>query len=499
MDLSTLIIFYLFSIILYMITKKQKNVLEFIKKFQQKEAMSPSLEEIKNKFGLASVSTASYYVEKLETKGFLKKDNKQHRGISVFENESMVKIPLLGIIAAGEPIQAIENREEIALPKSRIKNYDNVYALRVSGDSMVEENIQDGDVVIIKETKKPINGDKVVALIDGDNATLKTFYREKNRILLKPANKKYDPIIIDKNKKLEIQGVMIDIVKQSFNNLTDIKFTKKTPKKKTSIPLNKVICGDCVSVMKTMPDNSVDMVVTSPPYDDVRNYNGFSFNLHDTGKEIFRILKEGGIVAMVIQDQTKNFGKSLTSFRTIVDWVDNIGFKLFETVIYRKHGTEGAWWTKRFRVDHEYMPIFIKGERPTYFNKEKLKIPSKHGGKVMTGSGNRRTDGTTTKTITRPINLTKCRGTIWDYLNAGDKNPLKRKHPAVFPDQIPLDFIECFCPPKGLVLDPFVGSGSTLVAAKKISRNYIGIDISKEYCDLTEERLKKDAPTTLFE
>jgi len=86
---------------------------------------------------------------------------------------------------------------------------------------------------------------------------------------------------------------------------------------------------------------------------------------------------------MVIQDQTKNFGKSLTSFKTIVDWCDSFGFKLFETVIYRKYGAEGAWWNKRFRVDHEYVPIFLKGERPQYFNKEHLKIPSKHGGKTI--------------------------------------------------------------------------------------------------------------------
>ncbi len=254
--------------------------------------------------------------------------------------------------------------------------------------------------------------------------------------------------------------------------------------------INSIICGDCVDVMKKMPSNSIDLVVTSPPYDSVRKYNGFSYDLHKTGEELFRILKDGGIIAMVIQDQTKNFGKSLTSFRTVVDWVDNIGFKLFETVIYRKHGTEGAWWTHRFRVDHEYMPIFIKGERPAFFNKEPLKIPSIHGGKVMTGSGNRRTDGKTTKTITRPINAMKCRGTIWDYLNAGDKNPLKRKHPAVFPDKIPHDFIQCFCPPGGIVLDPFVGSGSTAVSAKQLNRNYIGIDISKEYCQLAEERLR---------
>jgi len=253
--------------------------------------------------------------------------------------------------------------------------------------------------------------------------------------------------------------------------------------------INKIFCSDCVKGMKELPSNSIDLVVTSPPYDNIRNYNGYSYNLHNTGIEILRILKDGGIAAMVIQDQTKNFAKSLTSFRTIVDWVDNIGFRLFETVIYRKHGTEGAWWKTRFRVDHEYMPIFLKGKRPQYFNKEPLKIPSKHGGKVMTGSGNRKTDGTTTKVITRRINKMKCRGTVWNYLNAGDKNQLKRKHPAVFPDQIPMDFIQCFCPPNGIVLDPFIGSGSTAVAAKKLGRNYIGYDISEEYCQLAESRL----------
>ncbi|MFY9492974.1 MAG: DNA methyltransferase [Minisyncoccia bacterium] len=268
-------------------------------------------------------------------------------------------------------------------------------------------------------------------------------------------------------------------------------------KKYDALPLNQIICGDAVEELKKIPDNSIDLVVTSPPYDEIRKYNGFSFDLHKTGMELFRILKNGGVAAMVIQDQTKSFAKTLTSFRTIVDWVDNIGFRLFENVIYRKYGTEGAWWKHRFRVDHEYMPIFIKGERPQYFNKEPLKVPSKHGGKVMTGSGNRRTDGKTTKTVTRIINQMKCRGTIWDYLNAGDKNPLKRKHPAVFPDKIPFDFIQCFCPPNGIVLDPFIGSGSTSVSAKKLNRNFIGIDLSKEYCDLAQKRLGETLITLL--
>jgi DNA modification methylase len=265
-----------------------------------------------------------------------------------------------------------------------------------------------------------------------------------------------------------------------------------------SLPLeNAVHCMDCIEGMSRLPDHSVDMVVTSPPYDSIREYHGFSVDLHRTGEELFRVLRPGGIAAMVIQDQTRNFGKTLTSFRTIVDWCDGIGFKLFECVIYRKNGTEGAWWSGRFRVDHEYIPLFLKGDRPAYFNKEPLKVKSLHGGKTMTGSGNRRTDGETTNTVRREINPMKCRGTVWDYLMAGDKNPLKRKHPAPFPDQIPIDLISCFCPPGGLVLDPFLGSGSTAVAAIRTGRKYLGFDISPEYCRIAEARIGQTEPALL--
>ena len=349
-------------------------------------------------------------------------------------------------------------------------------------------------MLIIGESNVLANGKKVVTVTDKGKYLVGSLVKSGAQINIQFANKQHQYSSLENTK---ILGVVIEIIKTLYSLSLDINFVNKDIKKQ-AVPINKVIWGDSVEVMRKIPDNSVDMVVTSPPYDNVRSYNGFEFDLHATGKELYRVLKDGGIVAMVIQDQTKNFGKTMTSFRTIVDWVDNIGFKLFETVIYRKHGTEGAWWKNRFRVDHEYIPIFIKGDRPQYFNKERLKIPSKHGGKIMTGSGNRKTDGTTTKTVTRPINPTKCRGTIWNYLNAGDKNPLKRKHPSVFPDQIPIDLIDCFCPIGGIVLDPFVGSGSVLVASKNLDRNYIGIDISKEYCELSKERIKVDAPDKLL-
>ncbi len=474
-----------------MITKKQKEILEYIKKYYSIHEYSPALEDIKKHFRMSSVSTAHHHVKKLEEKGFLKKDGNIPRSISVFENEKMVNIQLMGKIAAGHPIDAILEKETIAIPKSKISKPGSYYALKVIGNSMIDENIYDGDIILVKQQDTAENGQKVVALIDNCETTLKQYFKEKNSIRLQPANKKMEPIIIQSNREIKIQGIIIDIINSLPKPPLNIRATDKIYKKnKKKLVNNQIICGDCVKILRTIPDNSIDLVVTSPPYDMVRKYNGFSFNLHETGQELYRVLKNGGIATMVIQDQTKNFGKSLTSFRTIVDWVDNIGFKLFETVIYRKHGTEGAWWKYRFRVDHEYMPIFIKGEKPAYFNKEPLKIPSKHGGKVMTGSGNRKTDGTTTKTVTRAINSTKCRGTIWDYLNAGDKNPLKRKHPAVFPDKIPFDFIQCFCPHNGIVLDPFVGSGSTVVMAKQLGRKYIGIDISQEYCNLSKERLK---------
>jgi len=479
-----------------MVTKRQKQTLDFITDYQGRKGYAPSLDEIRKKLKLSSVSTAHFHVSKLRDLGLLSKEENKPRSIEAFGRETMVKIPLLGIIAAGQPIEAIQTKEMIAVPKSKIPSSSEVYALRVVGSSMIDENINDGDVVLVRQQETAENGQKVVALIDNHEATLKKFYKERGHIRLQPANKNMEPLIFRNGRDVSIQGIVLDVIREEVRSPIQFPEYKET-QKYNELPLNKILCGDAVEVLKKIPSNSIDLVVTSPPYDDIRTYNGFSLNLPAIGKELNRILKDGGIAAMVIQDATRNFGKTLTSFKTIIDWCDNAGFKLFETVIYRKYGTEGAWWTKRFRVDHEYMPIFLKGDRPAYFNKEPLKVPSKHGGKTMTGSGNRRTDGTTTKTITREINGMKCRGTVWDYLNAGDKNPLKRKHPATFPDKIPTDFIQCFCPPKGIVLDPFIGCGSTAVAAKQLGRNYIGIDISKEYCKLTEERIKS-IPSSLF-
>jgi len=473
-----------------MLTKKQNQIFEYIKKYIGKNGYSPSLEEIGHHFGLAK-STVHQHIGALEEKGYLNKIDHQARALEITA-ENLVSIPLLGNIAAGQPIEVIEDKEMIAVPKSKIPASSEVYALRVVGNSMIDENINDGDIILVKHQNTADNGQKVVALLDSNETTLKKFYRENGHIRLQPANKNMEPIIIRRSKDISIQGIVLDVIREGVQIQFALPEKEKEIQQYKKLPLNEIICGDAVEVMKTMPPNSIDLIVTSPPYDEIRKYNGFSFDLHATGREIYRVLKEGGIAAMVIQDQTKDFGKSLTSFRTIVDWVDNIGFKLFETVIYRKYGAEGAWWNKRFRVDHEYMPIFLKGKRPQYFNKEPLKIPSKHGGKTLTGGGTRLTNGIRIATRPITINPMKCRGTIWEYMTAGDGTRLKHQHPATFPDRLPYDFIQCFCPPSGIVLDPFVGSGTTALAAIQLGKNYIGIDISKDYCELTKKRIREE-------
>tara|TARA_B100000579_G_C22848218_1_gene865729 strand:+ start:6559 stop:7374 length:816 start_codon:yes stop_codon:yes gene_type:complete len=262
---------------------------------------------------------------------------------------------------------------------------------------------------------------------------------------------------------------------------------------KEKIKVNKIITSDNIKYLKTLPDNVIDLVVTSPPYDNLRDYKGYTLDLHGLGRELYRVLKDGGICVMVINDSTKNFGKSLTSFKTIIDWCDNHGFKLFENIIYNRQGVEGAWWKKRFRVDHEYIPIFLKGDRPQYFDKEELKVPSKHGGKIMTGAAVRKKDGSQAKSRKVFINPMKCPGTVMTFGNScGDGSKLKHQHPAVFPDKLAHDMIKCFSPEGGIVLDPFSGSGTTCVVARNLGRQYIGVDVSKEYNEICKKRLEQE-------
>lgn len=256
---------------------------------------------------------------------------------------------------------------------------------------------------------------------------------------------------------------------------------------------NIVLNEDSLIALPRMASESIDMVLFSPPYDDVRDYHGeWTFDFESLGRELFRVIKDGGVCAVVIGDGTRDFAKSLTSFRLAVTWCDVVGWRLFETVIYQRHGNPGAWWSKRFRVDHEYVLIFFKGKKPNYFSKEHLLVPSKHAGKIYSGTDRLTSGGF--KTITpKPVNDLKCRGTIWSYSTSNSEgNKLKLKHPATFPDKLAEDLIKTFTKEGDLVLDPMCGSGTTCVVANQNGRDFIGIDISPEYVEIARTRLETE-------
>lgn len=252
---------------------------------------------------------------------------------------------------------------------------------------------------------------------------------------------------------------------------------------------SQLMVGNNVDVLKSIDTASIDLTVTSPPYDDLRDYNGFSLNLQELGRQLYRVTKPGGACVWVVQDACNKGARSLTSFKTAVDFC-SYGWRLWETLIYYRRG---VWQhTTRFRLDHEYIFVFFKGKKLNYFNKEHLDVPNPSAGKVTSCGGHRKKDGTTSgkkHLIGKP---TKCRGTIFDYNFGGDGTKLKKKHPATFPNLLALDMVEAFCPPDGVVLDPFNGSGTTCLAAKSSGRNYLGIDISDEYTDIARERLETE-------
>lgn len=195
-----------------MLTKRPKEVLDFIKSYAARKGYAPSLEEIRRRFRFASASTAHFHVSRLEDGGYLEKIQHKARSISVPQRDSFVKVPLLGTIAAGEPIEAIPKREFIAVPKAKLPRNGDVYALRVVGNSMIDENINDGDIVLVKHQGVAENGQKVVALIDNYEATLKRFYKERDHIRLQPANKALEPIIVRKDRDIKIQGIVVDVI-----------------------------------------------------------------------------------------------------------------------------------------------------------------------------------------------------------------------------------------------------------------------------------------------
>ena len=245
--------------------------------------------------------------------------------------------------------------------------------------------------------------------------------------------------------------------------------------------MNQVLQGDCLEVIKTLEDNSIDLTVTSPPYDNLRTYNGYTFDFEGIAKELLRVTKDGGVVVWVVGDATKQFCETLTSFKQAL-YFKEIGFNLLDTMIYYKQNYAPAYPTlRRYANQFEYMFIFCKGKPKTFNPIQKVKIRNKEE-KVAY----RQRDGSLIRKNKEIGRETKDASNVWFFAVGGNK----MNHPAVFPEKLAEDHILSWSNEGDTVLDPFAGSGTTLKMAQKNNRNYIGIEISEEYIDIINKRLE---------
>ena len=332
-----------------MLTKKQKQILDYIIKSIKKNRYSPSLEEIGKHFKLSSVATVHQHVEALKQKGYLNKSENQARSIEISKNKKLsdlVRIPVLGTIAAGEPIEAIEDKQTIEVQKNLLSKSGEHFALRVQGNSMIDEGIFNGSTVIIRKQPTVENGETAVALINGNEVTLKKIYREKNGFRLQPANLDLKPIFV---KELSIQGKVISVIR-NFEELQNKNETE-------SLQVNKI---------SKQKDRKINI----------------------------------------------SFNKTCKCPPNHINCLD------------AKH------WMKN-------------------------------------------------------------QVAVWEF--SYEKRDVRDKdvHPAVFPIGLPSKCVELFTHKGELVLDPFAGIGTTLLAAKELARNAVGFDLSKKYVSYTKERLNQ--------
>jgi site-specific DNA-methyltransferase (adenine-specific) len=265
------------------------------------------------------------------------------------------------------------------------------------------------------------------------------------------------------------------------------------------IEVNKLYNEDCLLTMANMDNNSVDMVLTSPPYDDLRTYNkhltgnrteynGYSFPFERIAQELFRVVKKGGVVIWVVGDATNKGSETGTSFRQAL-YFKECGFDLYDTMIYQKTGTPFPQ-KDRYNQIFEYMFVFSKG-KPNTFNPIMKKNVT--AGAVRHSRKFRNADGDMVEGFNgKPINEYGVDNNVWIMRNGmykSTKDIVAFEHPAIFPEELAVRHVVSWTKKNDLIYDPFMGSGTSAKAAIQLKRNWIGSEIDKVYCDVCEKRL----------
>lgn len=251
---------------------------------------------------------------------------------------------------------------------------------------------------------------------------------------------------------------------------------------------NYIDCTDNIVGLRLLPDECINLTVTSPPYDNLRAYKGFSWDFEAIAKELYRVTKRGGVVVWVVGDATVKGSETGTSFRQALYFMD-CGFKLHDTMIYRKKNPTPQK-AKRYQASFEYMFVLSKGE-PSTFNPIMTEKKYLENRKVK--QYNKRTDGSQIVREYATKSTQKVISNIWEYsvgLNNSTRDKIAFSHPAIFPEKLAEDHILSWSNPGDIVLDPFVGSGTTAKMAVLTGRQYIGFDCSAEYCEMARARVQ---------
>ncbi len=234
--------------------------------------------------------------------------------------------------------------------------------------------------------------------------------------------------------------------------------------------------------MARMPDNFIDLTVTSPPYDNLRTYNGYCFDFENVAKELFRVTKQGGVVVWVVGDATVKGSETGTSFKQAL-FFKEIGFKLHDTMIWAKESFSNPF-PNRYHQTFEYMFVFAKDKLKTF--NPIMDRKNKHGGSIVKSTV-READGTLSPRTPKLIAEYGKRYNVWEQTVVKQKGG----HPAPFPEQLANDHIISWSNEGDLIYDPFMGSGTTAKMAILNNRKYIGSEISEEYCKIAETRIKE--------
>jgi site-specific DNA-methyltransferase (adenine-specific) len=446
-----------------MLTKKQKKVLDYIESYAQKHGFSPSHDEIRKHLKLSSVSTVNHYMKILQEKGYIKREKNTARSVEVGKKESIMNIPFKGYIAAGQPIEAVEEFETITVPSGLVSTGEH-FALGIKGDSMIDEGIFDGDTVIIKKQSTVADGETAVALINDNEVTLKKIFKEKNRIRLQPANPKLKPFFV---KEVIIQGKVIS----TFRNLEEQK------KKEDKFKFNQFLCGDVLDMIKKIPDSSIHFAVTSPPYNvgkdydnhnDKMNHQDYLDWLYKVWIETKRVLVPGGRFAINIAPTgIKDF---VAIHHDYIEQMKKLGMKFRTEILWYKQTMlkRTAWGSFKSPANPHIVPSW---EYVLIFTKDQDRL-----------------DGDPQMADITKEEFMKFSDGFWKI----QPETQRKGHPAPFPEELIYRLVKFYSYKGDNILDMFGGTGTVAAIATRTGRNFVHIDISPQYCKVASNRVEKE-------